>query len=86
MSAAPFPGFEHLYLWSNQDLRPRAFVAGEDYPERARSIAIGTGGVRLDAPLQARWKAGAEAPSDVVAAPYGSPHLVRERVVQTLAA
>ncbi len=86
MSAAPFPGFEHLYLWSNQDLRPRAFVAGEDYPQRVRSIAIGTGRLRLDAPLQARWRLGAEAPSDVVAAPYGSPHLVRERVVQTLAA
>lgn len=85
MRAATFPGFEHLYLWSNQDLRPRAFGAGEDYPERARSIAIGTGALRLDTPLQARWRSGSEAPSDLVAAPYGSPHLVRERVVRALA-
>lgn len=86
MRAATFPGFEHLYLWSNQDLRPRAFVAGEDYADRARSIAIGTGALRLDAPLQARWRSGSEAPSDLVQAPYGPPHLVRERVVRALAA
>lgn len=80
-----FPGFEHLYLWSNQDLHPRAFVAGEDYPERARSIAIGTGALRLDAPLLVRWRSGSEAPSHLVCGPHGSPNMVREGVVRALA-